>query len=710
MRIAFLTRADRELSLTTLTDEPLGGTQSSLLHLARELAQRQYEVHIFCTTSQLREEQGITFQPFAQLPRFARKNPLEFLIIVADDLAASLKIPAKQTLLWLHNDYPHLWNELPDLRSEFSATLATKCDRVIAVSQWQAQKLKDLCELPPEHIQVMPNGIYAPYFETEPSPASPPRLLYSAVPGRGLPALLQIFPRIQAHIPEVELHLYSSYQVWGVSPEKDQAAAGTLYQQAQQMQGVFLHPLLAVPQLSQKLAEGSLWVYPQHRSQPLPQSPMIWEEAESFCLAALEAQAAGLPVIASARGALSERVSNGQTGFLIAGDAFSDTYQEAFAEACLRLLQDPQQRQEMGLRARQNALADYRWEQIADQWEALFQQFESTRLLAPRWQSTFVNPQISVIIPTYNRARNLKNCLESLTWQDFKAFEVIICDDGSSDQTQAVAESFQTRLNLRYRWQPDEGFRAAEARNMGLKLARGKALTFLDSDLVVPPCFLSRHLEGLKSQPKIVVNSYVARQLEPDDTDLGLPPAEYIPKHTNNLKIDRRDRFELFDREPVAETYFLDSNAFSIWREDLNFIGGFDANFVGWGLEDTELGYRIAGHNMKLLLIKTGVESYHQIHYVSEDKDAQCDTNWKRLTQKYSIDEWYNPLWELKIEAPVQLHISGDLPEFLDPFMDARCVLKRGRSVPAIQVQYALFVEDGILKSIVPYGQEEQAK
>lgn len=710
MRIAFLTRAARELSLTTLSNEPLGGTQSSLLNLAKELSHRQHEVHIFCTTSQIRTEQGISFHPFAQLPRFARKQPLDFLIIVADDLAASLKIPAKQTLLWLHNDYPHLWHELPDLRSEFSTTLATRCDRVIAVSQWQAQKLGSLCDLPAEHLQVIANGISTPYFEAEPTPVSPPRLIYSAVPGRGLPALLQIFPLIQAEMPEVELHLYSSYQVWGVSAEKDREAAGALYHQAESMPGVFLHPLLALPQLSKKLSEATLWVYPQHRSQPLPQSPMLWEEAESFCLAALEAQAAGLAVVASARGALPERVIDGQTGYLIEGDAFSETYQQAFAAACLHLLRHPQLRQQMGKQARQQALQNYGWDRIADQWEALFKGFESTRLSAPRWQSPFPNPKISVIIPTYNRAQNLKHCLESLTWQDLKAFEVIICDDGSSDDTRAVAESFQNRLNLRYRWQADEGFRAAEARNMGVRIARAKVLTFLDSDLVVPPCFLSRHLAALQSQPKIVVNSYVTRQLTPDDTDLGLPPAEYIPKHLDNLKIDRRDKYELFDGKAVAETYFLDSNALTMWREDLNFIGGFDSNFVGWGLEDTELGYRIAGHDMKLLLLKEGVESYHQIHPISAEQDEECQTNWARLTEKYSIDEWYNPLWELAIEAPVQLHLEGETHEFIGPFIDARSVLKRGRSVPPLNIHYSLFVKDGILKSIVPYGREGQSR
>ena len=93
----------------------------------------------------------------------------------------------------------------------------------------------------------------------------------------------------------------------------------------------------------------------------------------------------------------------------------------------------------------------------------------------------------------------------------------------------------------------------------------------------------------------MIVNSYVYRMLVDDDTDLGIPPEEYIPKHRDILKGDTRDRFQLFEREGlVEETYFLDSNAMSMKRDDLIALEGFDDRFVGWGHADTELGYRVS--------------------------------------------------------------------------------------------------------------------
>ena len=60
-----------------------------------------------------------------------------------------------------------------------------------------------------------------------------------------------------------------------------------------------------------------------------------------------------------------------------------------------------------------------------------------------------VQPLFSVVIPTYNRAVLLKRALESLVNQTYKNFEVIICDDGSTDNTKEVVDSFNGKLNIK---------------------------------------------------------------------------------------------------------------------------------------------------------------------------------------------------------------------------------------------------------------------
>lgn len=695
MKIAFLSRMPRHFDYQTLQTESLAETQAALLHLARALAQRGHEVHIFSQTgSQNPSQEGVHFHPVPQLARFARQEKPDVFVSASDELSLKLGIPARITLAWLQNDYAQLWREMPDLRAEFARLFATGCDRVIAASQWQANKLASVFGLPNEHLSVLPNGIEPTEFSLEPTPDTPARLYALSPPEQDLNGLLVMFSKLRQTLPELELHLLKS----GVE--------GEAHSQCTEQLGVYLHQAFTPAQRGQFLAQGSLWLSAQALNQPSPKSGE-WLESSSLNLAALQAQAAGLPVVASAQGTLSETVQDGHTGVLIPGEPGSARYHQAFVSACLELLQNPEQRQKMAQKARERALRDFAWSQIAAQWEALLSDFSSTRQNSPPLASPFPTPEISVIIPTYNRARNLKNCLESLTWQDFNAFEVLVCDDGSSDNSREIALAYQDRLNLRYRWQEDLGFRAAAARNLGLQLARGKLLVFLDSDLVVPPRFLSAHRDAhqqaqAKGQ-KVVVNSYVNRMLEQQDDDLGLPPAEYIPRHRNILKPDSRDRYELFERgTPVAETYFLDSNALSMTRKDLEKVGGFDAGFIGWGHEDTELGYRLAAHGIRLLLLKEGAEAYHQYHYVSELKDEERAVNWRRLAAKHGITKWYHPLWELPVYGLVQLNEvrSEGSPAQLPPILEAGWELKTGHRPPLSNLYYLLEVEDGILKRI----------
>jgi glycosyltransferase involved in cell wall biosynthesis len=90
-------------------------------------------------------------------------------------------------------------------------------------------------------------------------------------------------------------------------------------------------------------------------------------------------------------------------------------------------------------------------------------------------------PLFSVIIPTYNRAGELYRCLSSLTQQTYNNFEVIVCDDGSEDNTKEVVFEFNNKLDIKYI--KDDNFGGpARPRNKGIKLAKGLFISFLDSD------------------------------------------------------------------------------------------------------------------------------------------------------------------------------------------------------------------------------------
>jgi len=92
-----------------------------------------------------------------------------------------------------------------------------------------------------------------------------------------------------------------------------------------------------------------------------------------------------------------------------------------------------------------------------------------------------MEPLFSVIIPTYNRANLLLRALESLVAQTFKCFEVIVCDDGSTDNTKEVIDLYKDKLNLTYLWEENWGG-PARPRNNGIRIAMGDWVCYLDSD------------------------------------------------------------------------------------------------------------------------------------------------------------------------------------------------------------------------------------
>lgn len=86
----------------------------------------------------------------------------------------------------------------------------------------------------------------------------------------------------------------------------------------------------------------------------------------------------------------------------------------------------------------------------------------------------------SIIIPTYNCSSTMDRCLQSIVKQDFDAYEVILVDGASEDDTVAVASKYQQVINLRIVSEPDRG--TYDAMNKGVKLAKGQWLYFLGSD------------------------------------------------------------------------------------------------------------------------------------------------------------------------------------------------------------------------------------
>src|SRR5687767_13357709 len=105
--------------------------------------------------------------------------------------------------------------------------------------------------------------------------------------------------------------------------------------------------------------------------------------------------------------------------------------------------------------------------------------------VAGRNEQETMQPTVSAIIPTYNRADLLARALDSVAAQDYRPLEAVVVDDGSTDHTPRIIEAYRRKLadrDVGFIFHRQQNGRAPKARNVGMKLATGPLLAFLDSD------------------------------------------------------------------------------------------------------------------------------------------------------------------------------------------------------------------------------------
>ena len=197
--------------------------------------------------------------------------------------------------------------------------------------------------------------------------------------------------------------------------------------------------------------------------------------------------------------------------------------------------------------------------------------------------------RLSVVVPTYNRSEVLRVCLASLARQTLPSdqFEVLVVDDGSTDDTESVVRSFQGALLVRYLRQPHNRGRAA-ARNRGIREATGDVVVFVDSDVFPVPGFLAAHRSVHLASPRAVGRGPLLLTNHLDDP-FGKPPL-------------------LPDPSPA----FLDTANASVRREHLLAAGGFDEEFRHYGWEDADLGLRLRRMGLRRVYDRRALAYHYQ--------------------------------------------------------------------------------------------------
>jgi predicted O-linked N-acetylglucosamine transferase (SPINDLY family) len=272
--------------------QALGGSQSALCYLARRLAARGHRVTTLTGTGAPGAVEGVSALAHGGDAPKALAGARFDAVIALNDAGPAKRYraalaPETPVLLWTQHAH-----DQPAMRGLKDRGLAAQWTAIVAISDWHRGKLIETFALDPARVRVRRNAI-APAFETlaRVPNEGPARLVYTSTPFRGLEVLLGVFPRVRELFPGTTLDVFSSLAVYQVAAKDD--PFGPLYARARETPGVAMRGSIPQGELAAELARADILAYPS-----------IF--AETGCIAAMEATAAGLDVVASRLGALPE--------------------------------------------------------------------------------------------------------------------------------------------------------------------------------------------------------------------------------------------------------------------------------------------------------------------------------------------------------------------------------------------------------------------
>lgn len=219
-------------------------------------------------------------------------------------------------------------------------------------------------------------------------------------------------------------------------------------------------------------------------------------------------------------------------------------------------------------------------------------------------------PHLSVVIPVKNGEHDLGCCLRRLrssTWTDF---EVIVVDDGSTDQSGELASVMGARV---IRLEPTRG--PALARNEGVKHALAPWIFFLDADVAVHPETLEKAVRHLESHVEVVAlfGSYDAQ-----------PSARGLVSQYRNLLHHHVHQTGEFDSDNLRPARSFWTGCGIVRRDIFDLLGGFDPElYPRPAIEDIEFGYRLANAGYKCVLARdvlaTHLKTWTLFHMIQTD-------------------------------------------------------------------------------------------
>lgn len=246
---------------------------------------------------------------------------------------------------------------------------------------------------------------------------------------------------------------------------------------------------------------------------------------------------------------------------------------------------------------------------------------------------------ITVIIATYNKTDWLEKVLHGYSNQTYKNFDVIVADDGSTEETKQLIESFKANypVNITHAWHEDKGYRRQKILNEAIVMAKNEYILFTDGDCIPREDFVATHakyaekgyfLSGGYCKLSMEISEKITKEDIEDkrcfDVDWLKTNGELGSKNTLKLSVKNKLADFLDIVTPTGAT-FNNCNS-SAWKSDLIDINGYDER-MQYGGPDRELGERLINNEIKTKQIRYKAICLHLDHARGYKTKESLDRN-----------------------------------------------------------------------------------
>ena len=264
--------------------------------------------------------------------------------------------------------------------------------------------------------------------------------------------------------------------------------------------------------------------------------------------------------------------------------------------------------------------------------------------------------KISVIVPIYNRLEHFRALFICLLRQNRQIDELIITDDGSSQQIlDYIADLIpKASFKIKHIYQEDKGFRKTRALNNGVINSEGELLVFCDQDLIFGEeyieymeknikkgCFLLCRPISVNEEEKDIILKKI--ELSNKYEELLKPlPKDYLESVNRTLKTDRKRRI-LNLLKLSKRGIKLVGMSYAVMKSDYLKVNGYDENYNGWGEEDDDFGNRLYVAGVKGKELKTPNMQIHLWHYSDPTKKHSMNEEYyyKRKKEIFSNKNYF---------------------------------------------------------------------